>query len=87
MRRWTSRIEGGGRAEAGLGRVGADRDALAFAMLVGLGAADGEQEALVGDALDVAQVQTDEFGVAECSAGAGRLASIRRNRPGTAGAA
>jgi hypothetical protein len=47
-------IEGGGRAEAGLGRVGADCDALAFAVLVGLGAADGEQKALVGHALDVA---------------------------------
>jgi hypothetical protein len=38
-------VERGGGAEAGIGWVGPDRDALALAMLVGLRPGDGEQRA------------------------------------------
>jgi hypothetical protein len=48
-------VEGRSRAEAGRRRVGADGgDALALAMLVGLRAGDDQQQAALGNALDVA---------------------------------
>ena len=58
-------IEGGRRTEAGLGRVGADGDALALAVLIGLGTADSEQQAFVGDTRDVTEGEADELGAAE----------------------
>ena len=57
-------------------------------MLVGLGAADGEQQALVGDTLDVTEGEADELGAAERGAEAqqqhGALAGTERQGRGGA---
>jgi hypothetical protein len=54
----------GGRAAAGLGRVGVYRDALAGADLVGLLAGDGEHEAAAGDRFHGAEGEGDQLGAA-----------------------
>ena len=96
-------VERRGRAEARLGWVGPDRDALAWPCWSVFERRDGEQEAAAGDGFDVAQAEADEFRAAQRGAeteqqhGAvaraerrgrgGALASISRSMPGTAGAA
>src|SRR5271166_5005123 len=58
-------LEGGEGTETGLPWVGPDRDLLALALLVGLGAAHQHAQAAARDGGDVAQGERDQLGAAQ----------------------
>ena len=65
VRRWLPGVDRGGRADRWVCGVGADRDALARSVLVGLGAADGDEQAAAGDGFQIAEGEADQFRAAQ----------------------